>query len=182
MSHNPQSNEIISDRAPEPVGAFPHAKRVGHLLFLSGIGPRKRGSKDIPGVTLDAAGQITMPVADVADDVVVGLPYDTDLEILPTLASNPDGPVWGKSHRIDGASVVVDRTIGGQVGPDAEHLQLLPHPQALLDGRPILFSGIHEVDSLDTDWSREEGLLIRQSQPYPLTVVAILPQLRTSDR
>ncbi len=47
-----------SERAPEPVGAFPHAKRVGNLLFLSGIGPRKRGSKTIPGVTLDAEGNI----------------------------------------------------------------------------------------------------------------------------
>jgi 2-aminomuconate deaminase len=47
-----------SSRAPEPVGAFPHAKRVGNLLFLSGIGPRVRGSKEIPGVALDAAGQI----------------------------------------------------------------------------------------------------------------------------
>ena len=47
-----------SYRAPEPVGAFPHAKRVGNLLFLSGIGPRVRGSKEIPGVTLDAAGTI----------------------------------------------------------------------------------------------------------------------------
>jgi 2-aminomuconate deaminase len=47
---------IESSRAPEPVGAFPHAKRVGNLLFLSGIGPRKRGSKEIPGVTLDATG------------------------------------------------------------------------------------------------------------------------------
>lgn len=47
-----------SQRAPEPVGAFPHAKRVGSLLFLSGIGPRKRGSKTIPGVTLDAGGDI----------------------------------------------------------------------------------------------------------------------------
>ena len=47
-----------SSRAPEPVGAFPHAKRVGNLLFLSGIGPRVRGSKEIPGVTLDAARNI----------------------------------------------------------------------------------------------------------------------------
>ena len=43
-----------STRAPEPVGAFPHAKRVGNFLFLSGIGPRVRGSTEIPGVTLDA--------------------------------------------------------------------------------------------------------------------------------
>ena len=52
------SEAFESKRAPEPVGAFPHAKRVGELLFLSGIGPRVRGSKDIPGVTLDSAGKI----------------------------------------------------------------------------------------------------------------------------
>jgi 2-aminomuconate deaminase len=52
------SKTFESKRAPEPVGAFPHAKRVGNLLFLSGIGPRKRGSKEIPGVTLDSAGNI----------------------------------------------------------------------------------------------------------------------------
>ena len=45
-------DRIDSTRAPEPVGAFPHARRSGNLIFLSGIGPRVRGSKDIPGVTL----------------------------------------------------------------------------------------------------------------------------------
>src|SRR6266850_5555880 len=52
------SKSFQSSRAPEPVGAFPHAKRVGSLLFLSGIGPRKRGSKEIPGVKLDPAGNV----------------------------------------------------------------------------------------------------------------------------
>src|SRR6478736_5313940 len=47
-----------SDKAPEPVGLYAHARRVGNLLFLSGVGPRKRGSKEIPGVTLDASGKI----------------------------------------------------------------------------------------------------------------------------
>jgi 2-aminomuconate deaminase len=46
-------SEIQSSQAPEPVGAYPHARRVGNLLFLSGVGPRKRGAADIPGVTLD---------------------------------------------------------------------------------------------------------------------------------
>jgi 2-aminomuconate deaminase len=52
------SESFESRRAPEPVGAFPHAKRVGNFLFLSGIGPRLRGSKEIPGVTSDASGTI----------------------------------------------------------------------------------------------------------------------------
>jgi 2-aminomuconate deaminase len=49
---------IDSSKAPEPVGAYPHARKVGNLLFLSGVGPRERGKKEIPGVTLDAAGKI----------------------------------------------------------------------------------------------------------------------------
>src|SRR5712671_3771242 len=52
------SESFESQRAAEPVGAFPHAKRVGNFLFLSGIGPRVRGSKEIPGVTLDAERNI----------------------------------------------------------------------------------------------------------------------------
>lgn len=44
--------------APAPVGSYPHARRVGNLLFLSGIGPRVAGSDEIPGVTLDADGRV----------------------------------------------------------------------------------------------------------------------------
>lgn len=49
---------VNSNKAPEPVGAYPHARRVGDLLFLSGVGPRKRGVQQIPGVELDAQGNI----------------------------------------------------------------------------------------------------------------------------
>lgn len=49
---------IVSPRAPEAVGAFPHAKQVGNLIFVSGIGPRQRGAREIPGVTLDPQGNI----------------------------------------------------------------------------------------------------------------------------
>ncbi|MFQ5768459.1 MAG: RidA family protein [Acidobacteriota bacterium] len=52
------AGRVVSRRAPEPVGAFPHARRVGRLLFLSGIGPRVRGSDKIPGVTLDENGAV----------------------------------------------------------------------------------------------------------------------------
>lgn len=49
---------IHSSKAPEPVGLYPHARRVGNLLFVSGVGPRERGSKSIPGVELDEEGNI----------------------------------------------------------------------------------------------------------------------------
>ncbi len=52
------SDKIMASKAPEPVGAYPHARRVGNLLFLSGVGPRKPGTKDIPGVVMDENGNV----------------------------------------------------------------------------------------------------------------------------
>jgi 2-aminomuconate deaminase len=52
------SPRIDSQRAPEPVGPYPHARRVGNLLFLSGVGPRKRGERAISGVQLGEQGQV----------------------------------------------------------------------------------------------------------------------------
>ena len=53
------SEKINADNAPEPVGLYPHARKVGNLLFLSGVGPRQKGTKVIPGVELDENGNIT---------------------------------------------------------------------------------------------------------------------------
>lgn len=54
-----QEKKIIhSSKAPEPVGAYPHARKVNNLLFLSGVGPREKGTKKIPGVELDENGNI----------------------------------------------------------------------------------------------------------------------------
>ena len=47
-----------SSRAPKPVGLYPHARRVGNLWFLSGVGPRSAEGSKIPGVTLNEAGEI----------------------------------------------------------------------------------------------------------------------------
>jgi len=64
------SDYYRSDRAPSPVGHYPHARRVGNLLFLSGVGPRKPGTNEIPGVTLDHDGRV--------------LAYDIDVQARAT--------------------------------------------------------------------------------------------------
>ena len=52
-------NDIVrTESAPAPVGAYPHARRVGNLLFLSGVGPRQPGTNAIPGNLHDAAGRL----------------------------------------------------------------------------------------------------------------------------
>ena len=60
-AHNPpipDGSVFTSPRGPEAVGAYPHCRRVGSLLFVSGMGPRRRGEKTIPGVTLDDHGHV----------------------------------------------------------------------------------------------------------------------------
>ena len=54
------SNKFNTDKAPKPVGVYPHSRKVGNLLFLSGVGPRIANSNEndssVPGLSLDHNG------------------------------------------------------------------------------------------------------------------------------
>ncbi|NMP31069.1 RidA family protein [Thalassotalea sp. M1531] len=52
------TDKFNTEKAPKPVGLYPHARKVGNLLFLSGVGPRQAGTTKIPGVDLDEHGKI----------------------------------------------------------------------------------------------------------------------------
>jgi 2-aminomuconate deaminase len=52
------NEKISTEKAPMPVGLYPHARRVGNLLFLSGIGPREAGTNKIPGNVYDEKGNV----------------------------------------------------------------------------------------------------------------------------
>lgn len=54
-----QSDSVHTVHAPKPVGAYPHARKVGNLLFLSGIGPREPEGDGIPGLTRSISGNYT---------------------------------------------------------------------------------------------------------------------------
>jgi len=54
-----QNDSTSTKKAPDPVGAYPHSRKVGNLLFLSGVGPRKAGTDEIPGLELDKNGNFT---------------------------------------------------------------------------------------------------------------------------
>jgi 2-aminomuconate deaminase len=49
---------INSVKAPKPVGAYPHARIAGDFMFLSGVGPRKPNTTQIPGVQINEQGQV----------------------------------------------------------------------------------------------------------------------------
>ena len=59
MCMNSAKKQFNSEEAPAPVGLYPHATKSGNFLFLSGVGPRKKGQTDIPGVKLKKDGKIS---------------------------------------------------------------------------------------------------------------------------
>ena len=80
-------DSVESTRAPEPVGPYPHARRAGPMLFLSGVGPRKRGSPEIPAgfeaqcrATLDNIAAILAASGATFDDVVDVTVFLTDMD------------------------------------------------------------------------------------------------------
>jgi 2-aminomuconate deaminase len=80
------SESVRSMRAAEPVGPYPHSRRAGDLLFISGMGPRKRGTSVIPGLTLDRAGNV--------------IDYDIEAEMRSTFENvrivlEESGGSWG---------------------------------------------------------------------------------------
>ena len=65
-----------SARAPQAVGLYPHARKVGDLLFLSGVGPRKAGEKEIPGVIFnDEGGVLEYDIAKQCKSVFQNIKY-----------------------------------------------------------------------------------------------------------
>ena len=98
MNRDPRKPGIVSSRAPRPLGPYPHARRLGNLLFLSGIGPRHRETEQIPegieaqtracienvkailafaGSSLDRAVKCTVFLADIQDFAAMNAVYAT---------------------------------------------------------------------------------------------------------
>ncbi len=138
-------NEIInSDRAPEAVGAYPHARRVGDWLFLSGVGPRERGTKVIPGVQLSPAGEIesydietqTLSVfrniAKIIEDAGAQWTDIVDVQVYLTNMKK-DFPTFNRLYAEHFSSVQACRTtieVGALPTPIAVELKVVAYVQA----------------------------------------------------
>lgn len=66
---------VVSPKAPKPVGPYPHARVFGDLVFVSGVGPRKLGTEDIPGVTWSESGEVQHDVTLQAESVIENISY-----------------------------------------------------------------------------------------------------------
>lgn len=135
------SEAITSKRAPEPVGPYPHARRVGDLIFVSGMGPRKPGAKEIPGVFQDALGNVLSydieaqtrstieNIKTVLEDMGSALEDVVDVQVFLT-AMKADFPRFNKIYGEYFAKIGPTRTTVEVLGlptPIAVELKVIAH-------------------------------------------------------
>ena len=133
-----------------------------------------------PNRTVDS-GSITLQRS--ASVIHVGLPYDSILQTMRPEAGSRDGTAQGKTKRITDVIIRFLATLGAKAGPDENTLDEIQFRRGSdpMDAPPPVFTGDKEVEwpnGYDTDGF----VVIKQEQPLPMTVVAIMPQLHTQDK
>lgn len=125
----------------------------------------------------------TITLQEEGEKISVGLGYISDFETLRVEAGAADGTAQGKTKRIHRVIFRLNRSLGMKVGPNSSELetQSFRSGSDLMDTAVPLFTGDFEVD-WDSDYETEGYIFIRQDQPLPLTIVAIMPHLHTQDR
>ena len=141
------------------------------------------GGKNVSGVadgiafsgkTVSAEGTITLDTA--ASNVIVGLPYTSDLETLNIEFQTNTGTAQARKKRIGEVVLRLKDSAGGHVGPDATRLMPIKYPS----GATFPYTGDVRV-YLNNSFGEDGRVFVRQSEPYPMTVLAVLPVVTTGE-
>jgi hypothetical protein len=128
-----------------------------------------------------ASGSITLQRS--ASKVQVGLPCLATLQTNRIEAGAADGTAQGKTKRINKVVIRFLNTLGALAGPDANTLDTVEFrtPEDLMNQAPPLFTGDKLIE-WPSGYDFDGYVMVRQAQPLPMTVVAVMPQLHTFDR
>ena len=127
-----------------------------------------------------ASNQITLDRF--GTDVKVGLSYTSILKTMRIDAGSQDGTSQGKTKRIYEVTARLFETVGVEVGPDLNNMERIPFRTSAdpMDQGIPPFTGDKEVEfrgNYDTDGF----MMVRQTQPLPLTLLSLYPRLVTND-
>ena len=127
-----------------------------------------------------SGGAVTLDRA--AEKVHVGYHYDSTVETLRIEAGGDDGVSQGKIKRIHGVTVRFLETVGADVGPDTNNLDTIQFRDSsmAMDEAVPLFTGDKEI-AFPSGYDNDSRVVVRQTQPLPMTVLAIMRRSNTFD-
>jgi hypothetical protein len=125
-------------------------------------------------------GKITLDRS--ASKVHIGYNYTSTIETLRLEAGADDGVAQGKIKRIHGVTARFFNTVGAELGPDTSNLDRLPFRDSSMnmDEAVPLFNGDKEI-YFPSGYENDARVIVRQSQPLPMTVLAIMRRSNTFD-
>ena len=128
-----------------------------------------------------SSGSITLTTS--ATTVHIGYGYESDMKMLRLNAGAADGTALGKTQRIHRVSIMLHRTLGLKMGMSFDDMDTLIFRTGAdaLTRAPALFTGIRQ-ETIDGDYNTENQICLRQDQPLPCMILAVMPQMHTQDR
>jgi hypothetical protein len=135
----------------------------------------------MPKCEVDSEGKIT--VADYANKIHAGLPYIAKLKPMNLEAGANAGTAQGKIKKIDKVTVRLRNTMACKIGTCEEDLEEIDFRSDSdpADAPVPLFTGDKDIKAFPGDYSTSGDILIVNDAPLPMTVVAIMPELKTMD-
>jgi hypothetical protein len=129
-----------------------------------------------PSATV-ASGKVTIPRA--SGRILAGLPYTCDLETLDIEQGQPT--LQGRMKRVGEVVLRVKDTRGLSVGPTSDRLVDIKERTTEFPGYPTMLTTGDERVLIDPLWNSNGRVFVRQSNPLPATVVAIIPRLEIGE-
>ena len=128
-----------------------------------------------------ASGAITLNYS--TSKAHVGLAYTSDMQTLRPDAGAKDGTSQGKINRIHRVIFRLHQALGGFAGPDSTNLDelIFRTSSSQMDSPVALYNGDVEVE-WNGEYSADNHIFFRQTQPLPVTILAVMPQMNTQDR
>jgi hypothetical protein len=154
---------------------------VSGLWHLEGQTVNILGDGAVQASKTVSSGAITLSTP--AAVVQVGYNYNSDLKLLRIEAGAADGTALGKTRRINRVGLLLHRTLGMKLGASFDDLNTITFRTTSdqMGHAPALFSGIVS-ETFSADYDFENQVCIRQDQPLPGTILAVMPQMTTQDR
>lgn len=127
-----------------------------------------------------ASGKVTLDRY--ANKIHVGLHYNSDIQPMRLEGGGMYGTAQGKIKSINRITIRFYKTLGCKIGPDADHLRLIVFRKGSdpMDSPPPLYTGDKEK-VFNSGWDKEGNIYIRQDQPLPMSILAIMPEVVISD-
>ena len=129
-----------------------------------------------PDVTV-SSGTITLNSGRDASKIQYGLAYTSKLKLLPTIPAGTGYEPRGRLYLPRAAKVRFNQTVGGEVGIEGDLAPLPFRTNELMGEPPAVFSGVHEVDGVQGEYTLESQLVLQQTAPMPMSVLSATIEL-----